>query len=138
MPFWRMYCHLIWTTKHREPTLVGDVARTVDHSLRATAKDMKLAVHALYLMPDHVHLAVSIPPKLAVADVVSRLKGASSHHVNHAESRDPQRFSWQSEYGAVSFGEKQLPAVVAYIKKQPERHATSHLWDRVERIDEPT
>jgi putative transposase len=131
-----MYCHLIWATKYRESTLVGDVARTVEQSLRATAEDMKIAIHALYLMPDHVHMAVSIPPSLAIANVVSRLKGAASHHVNHAESRDNQRFAWQSEYGAVSFGEKQLPDVIAYIEHQPERHATNHLWDRVERVDD--
>jgi len=138
MPYWRMYCHLIWATKQREPTLVGDVVRTVDQSLRETAEDSNLAVHALYLMPDHVHLAVSIPPKLAIADVVSRFKGASSHQVNHAETCEPQRFAWQAEYGAVSFGEKQLPDVVAYIKNQQERHAKSQLWDRVERINEPS
>src|SRR4051812_34492912 len=136
MPYSRMYCHLIWSTKYREPTLVGDVARTAERSLRTSAEDMKVMVHALYLMPDHVHTAASIPPSLAVAHVVSRLKGSSSHLINHAESASDQRFAWQSEYGAVSFGEKQLPHVVAYIRHQPERHAANQLWDRIERIDE--
>jgi REP-associated tyrosine transposase len=131
-----MYCHLVWATKYREPTLVGDVARMAERSLRASAEDMKVMVHALYLMPDHVHMAVSIPPSLAVANVVSRLKGSSSHLINHAESMSDQKFSWQSEYGAVSFGEKQLPDVIAYIQHQPERHAANQLWDRIERIDE--
>ena len=26
MPYWRMYCHLIWTTKHREPIMTGKIA----------------------------------------------------------------------------------------------------------------
>jgi len=87
-------------------------------------------------MPDHVHLAVSIPPSLAVATVVARLKGSSSHLINHAESKGDQTFVWQPEYGVVSFGEKQLPDVVAYIEHQPERHASRRLWDRVERISD--
>ena len=136
MPYWRMFCHLIWATKHREPLLVGNVGRVVEASLRAKCEEMKVLVHAVYLMPDHVHLAVSIPPSLSVADVVSRLKGSSSHLVNHAEPVSNQAFAWQPEYGAVSFGEKQLPDVVAYIENQPERHAARQLWARVERISD--
>jgi len=131
-----MFCRLIWATKHREPLLVGNVGRVVEASLRAKCEEMKVLVHAICLMPDHVHLAVSIPPSLSVADVVSWLKGSSSHLVNHAESVSHQAFAWQPEYGAVSFGEKQLPDVVAYIENQPERHAARQLWARVERISD--
>ncbi|MEA2527003.1 MAG: REP-associated tyrosine transposase [Thermomicrobiales bacterium] len=136
MPYWRMFCHLIWTTQHREPLLVGNVARVVEASLRKTCEEMRVLVHAIYLMPDHVHMAVSIPPSLSVAQVLSRVKGSSSHLVNHAESASNEAFAWQPEYGAVSFGEKQLPDVVAYIEHQPERHASRQLWDRVERISD--
>ena len=96
---------------------------------------MKVAIHALYLMPDHIHVAVSIPPALSVASVVQRFKGASSYVVNHADARANERFAWQTEYGAVSFGEKQLGDVVSYIEHQQERHASNRLWDRIERID---
>src|SRR5215213_4650445 len=136
MPYWRMYCHLIWATKNREPVLIGKVANTVEASLRSKIEEMRLLLHALFLMPGHVHLAVSIPTTLSVATVVSQLKGSSSHLVNHTATPNDPIFSWQSEYGAVSFGEKQLPDVIAYIKNQPERHSTNRLWSPIERFSE--
>ena len=82
-------------------------------------------------MPDHVHVAVSIPPRHAVSEVMKRLKGASSHAVR-AEHRS---FTWQTEYGALSFGDKALPKVTAYVEEQAERHAARTTIAQLERID---
>jgi REP-associated tyrosine transposase len=88
-------------------------------------------------MPDHVHLAVSIPPKQAVARVVGRVKGVSSHAVNAAQPNRPEPFAWQTEYGALSFGHRALDDVVAYVNDQSRRHANGQLLRGLERWIEP-
>ncbi len=82
----------------------------------------------------HVHLAVSIPPRLAVSDLMRFVKGSASHLLNHGPNQsggDP--FAWQAEYGALSFGKRSLPGVIDYILNQPTRHAAANLWPSFER-----
>lgn len=86
-------------------------------------------------MNDHVHIAVSIPPKIALAKFIGEVKGHSSHFVNHVIKPDFE-FYWQTEYGALSFGERNLSSVVGYIHKQKERHAKGALIELMEKMDE--
>ena len=133
MPYWRLFYHLVWSTARREALLDEAMAGTVERSVRTTCRDRGAILHAVGVMPDHVHIAVSIPPSIAVATFVGRLKGAASHAVNALDGRSSDdSFSWQAEYGALSFGEKALPDVVAYITNQHARHATDRLCDALE------
>ncbi len=136
LPYWRFFYHLVWATQSRLP-LIGDQEETlIRRSLELTIVDLDLIPHAVGTMPDHVHVVVSIPPKIAVAEVLKRMKGASSHAVNQAERLpDSSRFGWQSEYGALTFGEKALASVINYVRHQAERHATNKTWPQLERIE---
>ncbi|MGH2535591.1 MAG: IS200/IS605 family transposase [Thermomicrobiales bacterium] len=85
-------------------------------------------------MPDHIHVAVSIPPSILISTVVGRLKGASAHAVNHnGQWTVSSPFAWQGEYGIHSFGENALPTVVAYVQNQETHHAADTLWPGLER-----
>lgn len=50
-------------------------------------KELELKIHAAGNIEDHVHVIVSIPPKLAVADCVRHLKGASTYAINQMAGR---------------------------------------------------
>jgi putative transposase len=101
-----------------------------------TSEDFDLVPHAIGIMPEHVHFAVSIQPKQAVSDVIRRLKGGSSHAVYEARGMTYPRFSWQPDYGAITFGERSLDQVVEYIRNQPLHHAEHSLWESLELTDE--
>jgi REP element-mobilizing transposase RayT len=92
-------------------------------------------VHAIGGVEDHVHVAVSIPPRLALSDFVGQLKGGSTHWVTHL-SGHAQPFAWQQDYGALSFGKQALPKVVEYIHAQPDRHRTQQVSPAMERTEE--
>ncbi|MDW8101156.1 MAG: transposase [Anaerolineae bacterium] len=62
---------------------------------------MGCTVLALNGMPDHVHLVVSFPSTIAIADLVKQVKGVSSHFVNETLEPEPQ-FKWQGSYGAFT------------------------------------
>src|SRR3954470_79918 len=118
MSRWRFFYHVVWATKSREP-LIGDREETVIRkSLDDACQELDIVPHAIGMMPDHVHVAVSIPPRLRVSDAVQRLKGGSSHAVNHARAMAVPRFSWQPEYSANTFDEYALARVVEYINSQ--------------------
>lgn len=94
-------------------------------------------VHAIGGIEDHVHLAVSIPPKIAPAKFIGDVKGNSSHFINHVIRPDFE-FRWQTEYGLLSFGERNLPAIVRYIRNQKQHHANGDLIATLEQIGDNT
>ena len=103
--------------------------------IAAKVKDMDGFVHAIGGTEEHVHLAVSISPKVAPAKLIGDVKGNSSHYVNHVIKPDFE-FYWQDEYGVLSFGEKDLSAIVKYIHNQKQHHTDGTLIAAMERIDE--
>ena len=134
MPFWRMYYHLVWTTKERAALIRPELEPELYGYLRSKAREMGVHVYALNGWTDHVHVIASIPPRLAVADVVKRLKGASSHHLNHREGAE-EKFRWQRGYGALTFGQRQLPQAKAYVDRQKEHHREQTTNASLERVD---
>jgi putative transposase len=93
-------------------------------------------VHQVNGTADHVHLAVSVPPTLLISEWMGQLKGASSHYINH-EICNRKVLDWQSGYGVVSFGAKDLPWVVEYIRDQKRHHGGGVVHQRLERIEMP-
>ena len=120
MPYWRLFYHVTWGTKNRlaliEPAWESDLYGY----LWGKATALECIPHAIGGMPDHIHVIISIPPKVAVAKIIGQLKGASSHHIN--ENYADGSFIWQAEYGVVSFSEKALPTIVDYVKNQKKHH----------------
>lgn len=123
MSFWRLYYHLVWATRGRTPIIVGERAELVERAIRAACDGKGAIVHAVGVMPDHVHVVASIPPRVAIAEVMQRVKGMSSHLLNERSSPSEAPFAWQAEYGVFSFAERSLPTVVAYVRNQPAHHA---------------
>ena len=129
--------HLTWHTKHDAPVLVDTLENRAHHYLRHRALQKPgVIVHEVGGTEDHVHLAVSIPPTVVIADWIGELKGASSHHINH-EISNRKILGWQDGYGVVSFGTKDLPWVISYVRNQKKHHAEGQTYDRLERIDQP-
>lgn len=126
MPYWRLNYHLVWSTKNREPALLGEIAAAVQRAIWTTARKLELQVHALNVQPDHVHFVCSAPPKHAPAELARQLKGSSSHFLGKNFEGDWP--GWQTEYGVVGFGGQSLSRVVAYVNNQNEHHRENRLW----------
>jgi putative transposase len=134
VPKWRSFYHIVWATKGRAP-LIGSANEVVVRvSIRTTCSSEKAILHALGKMPDHVHVAVSVPPSVSRARFVGHLKGSSAHAVNASVSaaNGERAFAWQAEYGVFSFTERNLPDVIAYVTYQRQRHAARDTWSSFE------
>lgn len=135
MPYWKLYYHFIWGTKQRLPLIDSALEPVLYRAIAAKAQNLDGFVHALGGIEDHVHLAVSIPPKIAPAKFIGDVKGNSSHFINHVIQPDFE-FYWQDEYGVLSFGERNLASVVRYIHDQKQHHADGMLIAEMEQMDE--
>ena len=135
MTYWRLHYHIIWSTLDRQPFLTSTIEKVFYGVLYGKAKELGLKVHVAGNVDDHVHVVLSIPPKIAVADCVQHLKGASAYAINHMEESTGQ-FKWQAGYGALTAGERSLEIVKDYAARQKERHRNGTIIDIYERIDD--
>jgi len=130
-----IYLHITWHTKQSAHVLRGEIENRLYRYIRhRVAQTPGAFLHEIGGVEDHVHLAVSIPPTLTISEWIGELKGASSHHINHEVARRGT-LVWQTGYGVVSFGKKDLPFVVEYIRNQKAHHARGQVYDRLERIE---
>ena len=106
MTLWRLYYHIVWTTKNRYPYITPDLEAKLSPYIINKTQSLNLIIHALGGIEDHVHLVISIPPQLAIASVVKNIKGSSSHHLNQTFNHQP-KFAWEEGYGVFSLGSKQ-------------------------------
>lgn len=132
MSFAKLFYHFVWSTKDRLPLIDSSFEPDLYRAIVAKSQKMDGFVHAIGGIQNHVHLAVSLPPKLAPASFIGEVKGNASHFVNHIIKPD-LAFYWQDEYGVLTFGEKNLPAVVRYIHNQKHHHANGTLIAAMEK-----
>lgn len=136
MSFWRTYYHLIWATEDRQPLITRDREPKLYDYIRGKADAHGCFIHAIGGIEDHIHLVVSIPPKLSIADFVKKIKGSSAYHLNHTASSPDLAFSWQHGYGVLTLGSKQLDDAIAYVNNQKEHHHNGTIIRGLEKDDD--
>ena len=117
--------------------IVQEIEGAVYKAIGDKAKSLGGKVLAIGGIEDHVHLAGSVPPTIALANFVSQVKGASAYHINHVPEGE-HRLAWQRGYGVLSFSRDHLDRVVKYIKGQKAHHKGGKLWPSLEECGEET
>lgn len=135
MPFHRLYYHIVWATFRRTPMIVEGIRPHVFKAITDKCDSLGATVLAIGGVDDHMHLAVSLPPVIAVSEFIGGVKGASAYHVNHFPDSE-HRLEWQRGYGALSFGRDHLDRVIAYINNQQDHHGAGRLWGSLEECGE--
>ena len=72
--FYHRY-HIVWLTKYRYKVLTGDLWLRVRDICRQVCSENEVDILRGVLSSDHVHMFVSVPPKLAISDLLRKIKG---------------------------------------------------------------
>jgi putative transposase len=129
------FYHFVWATRMREWFITERIERPLHRFIRHQCAERRVHVHALNGMPDHLHLAVTLPTTLAVADFMAAIKGTSSHFINHLPDQTDCLY-WQPNYGMMLFDLSQLPRIVRYIDGQKTHHQSGTLLAKLERVSD--
>ena len=110
---------MVFIPKYRKKLIYGELRRHLGHATVGWAEG-KL-VEEGHLLPDHVHVMISIPPKFSVAQVIGYIKGKSAIHIarNFSESRRNfvgQHF-WARGYFVSTVGRDEK-VIREYIRRQ--------------------
>jgi putative transposase len=75
---WLCKYHIVFTPKYRRKAIFGQYRESIGQILRQLCNYKGVEIIEGHLMPDHVHILVSIPPKYSVSQFMGYLKGKSS------------------------------------------------------------
>ena len=78
---WECKYHVVFIPKCRRKAIYGHLRQYLGEIFRKLAERKESRIDEGHLMPDHVHMLISIPPKHAVAQVVGFIKGKSAIHI---------------------------------------------------------
>lgn len=67
--------HIVWVPKYRLRILTGEIGKLVDQDIRKLSEWLGSEVIELNVQSDHIHVVVSIPPKISVSTYMGTVKG---------------------------------------------------------------
>jgi putative transposase len=130
---WDCKYHVVFIPKCRRKTLYQEPRRHLGEVFRKLALQKESKVEEGHLMPDHVHMLLSVPPKYAVSQVVGFIKGKSAIHLARVYGERKRNFVGQHFWGSGFFVNtvgRDEEAIRAYIRNQEKE-------DQRLRADEP-
>jgi putative transposase len=118
---WDCKYHVVWIPKCRRKVLFQQLRKNLGQVFRELARQRESEILEGHLMPDHVHMLISIPPKYSVAQVVGYIKGKSAIHIARTFLGRKKNFTGQSFWARgyfVSTVGRDEEVIRQYIKKQ--------------------
>ena len=118
---WECKYHVVFIPKYRKKRIFGPLRGELGDVFRRLAEQKESQIEEGHLMPDHVHMMISIPPKYSVSQVIGYIKGKSAIHIarHHGERRRNfvgQHF-WARGYFVSTVGRDEA-VIRAYIRHQ--------------------
>ena len=120
---WKCQYHIVFIPKYRKKTLYGQVKRDVREILSILCKWKGVEIIDGAVCVDHVHLSVSIPPKISISSFMGYLKGKSTLMIydRHPELQSKRNKAfWARGYYVATIGNITEDAIKKYIQEQSE------------------
>ena len=118
---WDCKYHVVFIPKYRRKALFAELRRHLGTVFRALTEQKESQIEEGHLMPDHVHMLISIPPKFAVANVVGFIKGKSAIHIARTFMERKRNFVgqhfWARGYFVSTVGRDEA-VIRKYIRDQ--------------------
>ena len=128
---YRCQYHIVFAPKYRRKEIYGQLKRDIGEILRKLCEQKEVEIIEAETCIDHIHMLVSIPPHISIAQFMGYLKGKSSlmifdRHAN-LKYRYGNRHFWARGYFVDTVG-RNRKQVQEYIRNQL---AEDHLADQI-------
>jgi putative transposase len=124
---YRTAYRMVWRPVYRRDVLQEPVKTTLENLLYTIAHQHGMQVLAVDVQPDHVHLFVSMPPTLSIADAVKLFKGISARQLRlmfpQLSKRTRSDRLWAPSYYCGTAGHVSAETIRQYIESQEQHHA---------------
>jgi len=124
MSWVRVYIHMVFSTKNREPFLnSSSLRKSVFQHFKQNASEKGIWLDCVNGYQEHTHCLISLGKEQTISKVAQLIKGKSSFWINK-NKLTKQKFNWQDDFWAIGVSESHLKAVRNYIYEQETHHKT--------------
>ena len=120
--------HIVWVPKYRYRILKGEIKELVEKDIRMLCEWKSCEVLELNVQDDHIHLLVSVPPKVSISKLMGVLKGKMAIKLFKSYPKLRQKPYWGNYYWArgyfvntVGLDEEVIRKYVKYQEKEEKR-----------------
>lgn len=117
----QIYIQIVFAVKGRQNLISKENREELHKFITGIITNRGQKLFAVFAMPDHVHILVSMGPSVTISDLVRDIKAGSSKFINDKKWMN-EKFNWQEGYGAFSYSKSSVDSVVKYILNHEEHH----------------
>jgi REP element-mobilizing transposase RayT len=125
--------HLVFSTKHREPTIVPDQKKRMFSYIHQLLTHKNCHLYRINGVEDHLHILTHIHPTISISTLVKDIKLASDDFIKR-EGIFPNFKGWQDGYGAFTESIKAKERLINYIKNQEDHHRKISFLDEYKQL----
>jgi len=134
MSWIRIWVHLVFSTKKREPYFDSkEIRENVFNHIKENAKSKEIWLDSINGYQNHIHCLISLGSEQSISKISQLIKGESSFWINQ-NKLTKTKFLWQSDYWVVSVSESHLDSIRNYIENQEEHHKQISFDEEIERF----
>ena len=116
----QLYIQIVFAVQGRKSLIKESIREELQKYISGIISNQKQKLLAVYCMPDHTHIFLSMKPNMAISDLVRTIKSNSSSFLKNKNL--VKDFSWQEGFGAFSYSKSQAKNVIDYVLNQEEHH----------------
>lgn len=120
--------HIVWVPKYRFRILKGAIKELVERDIRMLCEWKYCEVEELNVQEDHIHLLVSVPPKVSISKLMGTLKGKIAIKLFKSYPKLKKKPYWGNHFWArgyfvstVGLDEEMIKRYVKYQEKEEKR-----------------
>lgn len=117
----QLYVQIVFAVKGHHHLIPKNRKEELHQYITGIVQNRGQKMLAVHCMTDHTHIFIGFGPTLTIADLVRHIKQATSIWVKE-KGLAKSTFSWQEGYGAFTYAQSQVKAVVQYVLNQEEHH----------------
>lgn len=120
---WKCQYHIVFIPKYRKKVLYGQLREDVREIIKTLCKYKGIEIISGAVCIDHVHLCVSIPPKIRISEFMGYLKGKSTLMIYDRNPNLQNKWDkafWARGYYVATIGNVTEAAIKKYIEEQSE------------------
>ena len=131
MSWVKIFVHLVFSTKYREPLLNSlELRKKVFQHIKQNAPEKDIWLDSINGHQDHAHCLISLGKEQSISKVAQLIKGESAFWINQNNLTE-NKFIWQDDYWAVGISESHIPILRKYILNQEEHHLKQSFTEEI-------
>ena len=120
--------HIVWVPKYRFHILTGEVKKLIEEDIRMLCKWKRCEIQEMSIQKDHIHLVISIPPKVSISEMMGILKGKLAIKLFKSYPKMKQKPYWGNHFWArgyfvstIGLDEEMIKRYVKYQEEEEKR-----------------